>query len=160
MFNFSTGRVICKTVFDNEVTAMDHDHTGQLIFCGDAQVSLFVSIYRLISVELWCFFLEIVQTGKLCREVYTQFLWTLAQVHCRGCIPIEVETSTNLQSQLCSIERFPFWRGVLFCWLLLETEICLSLGLFVKKLFSLFFLGLTFWCYFWWIDNRVVLLIL
>ena len=23
---------------------MDHDHTGQLIFCGDAQVSLIVSI--------------------------------------------------------------------------------------------------------------------
>ncbi|XP_028065982.1 WD repeat-containing protein 13-like [Camellia sinensis] len=37
VFNFSTGRVINKTVFDNEVTAMDHDHTGQLIFCGDAQ---------------------------------------------------------------------------------------------------------------------------
>ncbi|THG13056.1 hypothetical protein TEA_012144 [Camellia sinensis var. sinensis] len=37
VFNFSTGRVINKTVFDNEVTAMDHDHTSQLIFCGDAQ---------------------------------------------------------------------------------------------------------------------------
>ncbi|KAI8027339.1 WD repeat-containing protein 13 [Camellia lanceoleosa] len=37
VFNFSTGRVINKTVFDNEVSAMDHDHTGQLIFCGDAQ---------------------------------------------------------------------------------------------------------------------------
>ncbi|CAL5335128.1 unnamed protein product [Camellia sinensis] len=37
VFNFSTGRVINKTVFDNEVTAMDHDHTGELIFCGDAQ---------------------------------------------------------------------------------------------------------------------------
>ncbi|GMP51153.1 hypothetical protein CsSME_00017499 [Camellia sinensis var. sinensis] len=37
VFNFSTGRVINKTVFDNEVTAMDHDHTGQLTFCGDAQ---------------------------------------------------------------------------------------------------------------------------
>ncbi|KAE9448289.1 hypothetical protein C3L33_19817, partial [Rhododendron williamsianum] len=41
VFNFSTGRVICKTVFDNEVTAMDHDHTGQLIFCGDAQGSVY-----------------------------------------------------------------------------------------------------------------------
>ncbi|KAK9287169.1 hypothetical protein L1049_015580 [Liquidambar formosana] len=37
VFNFSTGRIINKTVFDNEVTSMDHDHTGQLIFCGDAQ---------------------------------------------------------------------------------------------------------------------------
>ncbi|KAL3843423.1 hypothetical protein ACJIZ3_000826 [Penstemon smallii] len=37
VFNFSTGRTINKTSFDSEVTAMDHDHTGQLIFCGDAQ---------------------------------------------------------------------------------------------------------------------------
>ncbi|XP_062175795.1 uncharacterized protein LOC133880849 [Alnus glutinosa] len=37
VFNFSTGRIINKTVFDSEVTSMDHDHTGQLIFCGDAQ---------------------------------------------------------------------------------------------------------------------------
>ncbi|KAL7002666.1 hypothetical protein U1Q18_003821 [Sarracenia purpurea var. burkii] len=37
VFNFSTGRVINKIVFDKEVTAMDHDHTGLLIFCGDAQ---------------------------------------------------------------------------------------------------------------------------
>lgn len=37
VFNFSTGRIVNKTVFDGEVTSMDHDHTGQLIFCGDAQ---------------------------------------------------------------------------------------------------------------------------
>ncbi|KAI5673163.1 hypothetical protein M9H77_13527 [Catharanthus roseus] len=37
VFNFSTGRTITKVNFDSEVTAMDHDHTGQLIFCGDAQ---------------------------------------------------------------------------------------------------------------------------
>ncbi|XP_035540314.1 WD repeat-containing protein 13-like isoform X2 [Juglans regia] len=37
VINFSTGRIINKTVFDSEVTSMDHDHTGQLIFCGDAQ---------------------------------------------------------------------------------------------------------------------------
>ncbi|KAL8556153.1 hypothetical protein ACS0TY_003807 [Phlomoides rotata] len=37
VFNFSTGRSINKSNFDSEVTAMDHDHTGQLIFCGDAQ---------------------------------------------------------------------------------------------------------------------------
>lgn len=36
VFNFSTGRIINKTVFDSEVTSMDHDHTGQLIFCGDS----------------------------------------------------------------------------------------------------------------------------
>ncbi|KAH7851342.1 hypothetical protein Vadar_010133 [Vaccinium darrowii] len=41
VFNFSTGRVISKIVFDNEITAMDHDHTGQLIFCGDAQGSVY-----------------------------------------------------------------------------------------------------------------------
>lgn len=39
MINFSTGRIISKTVFDGEVTAMDHDHTGQIIFCGDGQVA-------------------------------------------------------------------------------------------------------------------------
>uniref|UniRef100_A0A2N9IZE4 Anaphase-promoting complex subunit 4 WD40 domain-containing protein n=1 Tax=Fagus sylvatica TaxID=28930 RepID=A0A2N9IZE4_FAGSY len=37
VFNFSTGRIINKTVFDSEVTSIDHDHTGQLIFCGDGQ---------------------------------------------------------------------------------------------------------------------------
>lgn len=37
VFNFSTGRIINKTLFDNGVTSMDHDHTGQLIFCGDSQ---------------------------------------------------------------------------------------------------------------------------
>ncbi|KAK7317326.1 hypothetical protein RJT34_01453 [Clitoria ternatea] len=36
VFNFSTGRIINKSIFDGEVTAMDHDHTGNLIFCGDA----------------------------------------------------------------------------------------------------------------------------
>ncbi|XP_049410535.1 uncharacterized protein LOC125873705 [Solanum stenotomum] len=37
VFNFSTGRTISTTVVDGEVTAMDHDHTGQFIFCGDNQ---------------------------------------------------------------------------------------------------------------------------
>ncbi|XVF45353.1 hypothetical protein PTKIN_Ptkin02bG0198900 [Pterospermum kingtungense] len=37
VFNFSTGRIITKTVFDSVLTSMDHDHAGQLIFCGDAQ---------------------------------------------------------------------------------------------------------------------------
>ncbi|KAG6653361.1 WD repeat-containing protein 13-like isoform X1 [Carya illinoinensis] len=37
VINFSTGRIINKTLFDSEVTSMDHDHTGQLIFCGDVQ---------------------------------------------------------------------------------------------------------------------------
>ncbi|XP_015892493.1 uncharacterized protein LOC107426743 [Ziziphus jujuba] len=36
VFNFSTGRIIHKTVFDGEVTSMDRDHTGHLIFCGDS----------------------------------------------------------------------------------------------------------------------------
>ncbi|KAG4987179.1 hypothetical protein JHK84_035130 [Glycine max] len=37
VFNFSTGRVINRSIFDSEVTSMDHDHTGHLLFCGDAQ---------------------------------------------------------------------------------------------------------------------------
>ncbi|KAL6614399.1 hypothetical protein ACP70R_036669 [Stipagrostis hirtigluma subsp. patula] len=35
--NFSTGRVISKLTFDDAVTALDIDHSGQLIFAGDAQ---------------------------------------------------------------------------------------------------------------------------
>ncbi|CAH2051629.1 unnamed protein product [Thlaspi arvense] len=41
VFNFSTGRVIKKLMFDGEVTAMDHDHTGQIIFCGDGQGTVY-----------------------------------------------------------------------------------------------------------------------
>ncbi|KAG6410819.1 hypothetical protein SASPL_128888 [Salvia splendens] len=37
VFNFSTGRTINKMTLYSEVTAMDHDHTGQITFCGDAQ---------------------------------------------------------------------------------------------------------------------------
>ncbi|GAV72121.1 WD40 domain-containing protein [Cephalotus follicularis] len=37
VFNFSTGRIINKLVFDSGITAMDHDHTGHLLFCGDEQ---------------------------------------------------------------------------------------------------------------------------
>jgi WD40 repeat protein len=41
VFNFSTGRTIHKSVFNSEVTAMDHDHTGQLLFCGDGQGNIY-----------------------------------------------------------------------------------------------------------------------
>ncbi|KAI7748307.1 hypothetical protein M8C21_012114 [Ambrosia artemisiifolia] len=41
VFNFSTGRLISKIVVDGEVPALDYDHTGQLIFCGDAQGSIY-----------------------------------------------------------------------------------------------------------------------
>lgn len=55
VFNFSTGRIINKTVLDSEVTSMDHDHTGQLIFCGDAQVwpSIYLwSLYDLVNLHV------------------------------------------------------------------------------------------------------------
>ncbi|KAI8016602.1 hypothetical protein LOK49_LG05G00269 [Camellia lanceoleosa] len=52
VFNFSTGRVINKTVFDNEVTAMDHDHTGQLIFCGDAQIQGYLTLRCSLKLAL------------------------------------------------------------------------------------------------------------
>ncbi|KAG8078124.1 hypothetical protein GUJ93_ZPchr0007g4900 [Zizania palustris] len=35
--NFSTGRIVSKLTFDDAVTALDIDHTGQLVFAGDAQ---------------------------------------------------------------------------------------------------------------------------
>lgn len=41
VINFSTGRVINKALFEKEITAMDNDHTGQLIFCGDSQGSIY-----------------------------------------------------------------------------------------------------------------------
>ncbi|XP_020533534.1 WD repeat-containing protein 13 isoform X2 [Jatropha curcas] len=41
VFNFSTGRIIHKLVFNAKITSMDHDHTGQLIFCGDGQGSVY-----------------------------------------------------------------------------------------------------------------------
>ncbi|KAI3809803.1 hypothetical protein L1987_19403 [Smallanthus sonchifolius] len=41
VFNFSTGRLISKLVFDGEVPALDYDHTGQFIFCGDSQGSIY-----------------------------------------------------------------------------------------------------------------------
>ncbi|VVA99300.1 unnamed protein product [Arabis nemorensis] len=37
----NTGRIIKKLLFDGEVTAMDHDHTGQIIFCGDGQGTVY-----------------------------------------------------------------------------------------------------------------------
>ncbi|XP_024965195.1 WD repeat-containing protein 13-like isoform X2 [Cynara cardunculus var. scolymus] len=41
VFNFSTGRLISKIVVDSEITALDYDHTGQFIFCGDTQGSIY-----------------------------------------------------------------------------------------------------------------------
>ncbi|XP_076914222.1 uncharacterized protein LOC143573149 [Bidens hawaiensis] len=41
VFNFSTGRLVSKIVVDGEVPALDYDHTGQLIFCGDSQGSIY-----------------------------------------------------------------------------------------------------------------------
>ncbi|XP_074555799.1 uncharacterized protein LOC141811669 [Curcuma longa] len=35
--NFSTGHIVCKLLFENEITAMDNGHTGQHLFAGDAQ---------------------------------------------------------------------------------------------------------------------------
>ncbi|THG07403.1 hypothetical protein TEA_004843 [Camellia sinensis var. sinensis] len=68
VFNFSTGRVINKTVFDNEVTAMDHDHTGQLIFCGDAQGCVYT-----------------VSVNSHTVPVSSQSEWKQAEISCHNC---------------------------------------------------------------------------
>ncbi|CAL5388661.1 unnamed protein product [Camellia sinensis] len=68
VFNFSTGRVINKTVFDNEVTAMDHDHTGQLIFCGDAQGCVYT-----------------VSVNSHTVPVSSQSEWKQAEISCLSC---------------------------------------------------------------------------
>lgn len=53
VFNFSTGRIINKSTFDDKVTSMDHDHTGQLIFCGDGQVTfLYIHTDHHINIEV------------------------------------------------------------------------------------------------------------
>ncbi|XP_028084662.1 WD repeat-containing protein 13-like [Camellia sinensis] len=63
-----TGRVINKTVFDNEVTAMDHDHTGQLIFCGDAQGCVYT-----------------VSVNSHTVPVSSQSEWKQAEISCHNC---------------------------------------------------------------------------
>lgn len=71
VYNFSTGRLIHKHVLDDEVTAMDHDHTGQLLFCGDAQVVLFTQHLLLQFLGgFFVFFMNVVQLDDVCRDVY------------------------------------------------------------------------------------------
>ena len=64
VYNFSTGRSIYKQILDDEVTAMDHDHTGQLLFCGDAQVVLHT------GQLFFDFFMNIILLNDVCRDVY------------------------------------------------------------------------------------------
>lgn len=75
VFNFSTGRIINKTVLDSEVTSMDHDHTGHLIFCGDSLVCLYClylySFVNLVSYKFAYSFINIIMWGNLYRDVYT-----------------------------------------------------------------------------------------
>lgn len=86
VYNFSTGRLIHKQVLDNEVTAMDHDHTGQLLFCGDAQVVL-------LAHKLLLQFLE----SYLCRfHEYSSAGWCL-----QGCI-----YTVGMNSRTGALSRF------------------------------------------------------
>lgn len=72
VFNFSTGRIINKLVIDDEVTSMDHDHTGQLLFCGDAQVCL-----------LW-FLLCSIWQGKIDYYIITMLIKIVSFWICMG----------------------------------------------------------------------------
>lgn len=76
MVNFSTERTIGKATCDSEVTAMDNEHTGQLMFRGDAQGS----IYSVVVTR-------------------TPLLYL-------GVIGSEVVINASLQSQQYSTERF------------------------------------------------------
>lgn len=38
VFNFSTGRVLHKVSLDSNITALDTDNTGSIIFAGDSHV--------------------------------------------------------------------------------------------------------------------------
>lgn len=57
MINFSTGRIISKLHLDDEITAMDNDHTGQIIFAGDAQVLIWQSLLFLTFGKISQFYL-------------------------------------------------------------------------------------------------------
>lgn len=50
---------------------MEHDHTGQLIFCGDAQVSVRYLISSLVSDGSMHYHLGIGLQSNTCRDVYT-----------------------------------------------------------------------------------------
>lgn len=127
VFNFSTGRVIDKAVFDSGVTAMDHDHTGQFIFCGDAQVCLCLFISPLFIPKLAKYISQ--DLLWICRDLFTQSKWTLTQVICLDLTVIVVVANRNLQSQRYSTEPFLYCHEDLCCCHLLEMGVCLISGL-------------------------------
>lgn len=127
VFNFSTGRVIDKAVFDSAVTAMDHDHTGRFIFCGDAQVCLCLFIFPLFIPKLSIFISQCLLW--ICRDLYTQSKLILTLVNCLDLIVIVVVANRNLQLQLYSTEPSLYCHEDLCCCRLLEMEVCLISGL-------------------------------
>ncbi|XP_031132119.1 WD repeat-containing protein 13 isoform X2 [Ipomoea triloba] len=102
VINFSTGRTISKTVFDGEVTAMDHDHTGQLIFCGDGQGCLYA-----VSMDS--------RTGALsrshrhrssgkCRAAVTTIQYRTFSLLARGPVLLSFNRDGNLSFYSVSLE--------------------------------------------------------
>lgn len=140
VFNFSTGRTIHKISFDSEVTAMDHAHTGQLIFCGDGMVCSCLYSFAVLFGWTCISFTDVVYWIICCRGVYILLVWILTQGYYLALIGIEVAAGGNPQSQLCSTEVFRCWLGVLCCWHVRKMEVCLSSGLVGRTcLFSFFF---------------------
>lgn len=80
VINFSTGRVINKASFENEITAMDNDHTGQLLFAGDSQVSCrelcYFSLFDHLNLLFWLCALsdELAGLRLLRHHIFTYWL--------------------------------------------------------------------------------------
>lgn len=121
---------------------MDHDHTGQLIFCGDAQVCLFSSSSTPTPLPspqkkktaknsaYWFCQFTTKFLGECClrRDAYTQSVWTLIPVRYLVLTAIALMVIENLQLLLFSIERSLYWHEDRSCLLLLVMEVCLSSG--------------------------------
>lgn len=117
-----------KIVVDGEVTAMDHDHTGQLIFCGDGQVACFVPILLSLQFLVLSALRLTIFSFIIYRDLFTQLVWTPIQVCYLELIGIEVAASIDLLLQLFSTGHFLCLHEALSCWLLLVMEVCLFSG--------------------------------
>lgn len=95
---------------------------------GMHRCCLYIS-HILMTWRTYMFFFWHCYWNNMCRDVFTQLVWTLVQEHYPVRIAIEVAADANLQSQLCSTEVSPCLLVDLSCWHVLKMEVCLSSGL-------------------------------
>uniref|UniRef100_M8BMU8 Uncharacterized protein n=1 Tax=Aegilops tauschii TaxID=37682 RepID=M8BMU8_AEGTA len=110
--NFSTGRVISKLTCDNAVTALDIDHTGQLIFAGDAQGYIYT-----ISVNSHTGSLSRTHKNKSCKSKssVTTIQYRTFSLVARCPVLLSCAQDGNLYffriSVLLSVHFFPLRKG-------------------------------------------------